>query len=442
MDTFCSNEFIFQYIICLNNFTVCETTNRVPIFLLPDIAELMDMIFVVSVLSPFGLCGPSRVFETLQTSLNESTMRHVIKFSTERTTAFDMSLSSGIPKYNEHSQEMTISIKEYMMSLPIYNVVYFFANYFVYITSIPGLITNPLTIYLSAKIRPQTTCELYMMFLGITDLMVVVMRITHRFTYQWFPNVVTGPWCKIIYFLTNLNYIYSNWIVVSWTIERCIAVVFPLKLNIWCNVKRIKFFLFILFVVCILFSIPYITEMNSEVKLSGRRACTWSQFYHAYYTFVETIWYMYLPIFVVMVGNGIIIYKLNTLAVNRTSILSSTGNSARRTKEQHNTTRLLITVACIFLVLHIPQLIMKLFQAFNPDHIATLESNMQDFLTFYLLIEISYQTTDFQNSINFFLYCVFGSKVRKVLLHAICCRERQNKKNDTAQLRNISSMLD
>lgn len=73
--------------------------------------------------------------------------------------------------YSEKPSNISLSgrnlrISDYLKSSE-YMVYVFLEKYFMYITSFPGLITNPLSIYVSLKMRPFTTSELHMFALGV-----------------------------------------------------------------------------------------------------------------------------------------------------------------------------------------------------------------------------------------------------------------------------------
>lgn len=81
---------------------------------------------------------------------------------------------------------------------------------------------------------------------------------------------------------------------------------------------------------------------------------------------------------------------------------------------------MLILVACTFVFLHLMQLLAKIWQAIYPDTYISYLNSPRNFVLFYLFVVLGYHITGFQNSINFFLYSAFCSKVRKVLSQTLC----------------------
>lgn len=212
-------------------------------------------------------------------------------------------------------------------------------------------------------------------------------------------------------------YFFSNWIVVSWTFERFIAVFFPLKLNSWCTLSVLKTFLGFLLIICCLVLVPDVTEIEAIRGIKNGYQCEYSTFYYETYTHFQNTVYMYIPIGSVFVCNSAIIYKVMHSTKQGLGIAQHQDSSLlnKRFQEQKQLTRVLITVACAFLFLHFPQILAKIWQALYPEPSKSLIHSPRKFILFYLFIIIGHNITDYQNSINFFLYCTFGSKVRKII---------------------------
>lgn len=107
----------------------------------------------------------------------------------------------------------------------------------------------------------------------------------------------------------------------------------------------------------------------------------------------------------------------------RASVTLNKETLSRRTHEHRQMIRVLVIVAYSFVILHLPQMLAKIWEAAYPIHSVIGEYNIRNYYRFQLFISLGYQITDFQNSINFFLYWVFGSKVRKALVALSCYTE-------------------
>lgn len=351
----------------------------------------------------------------------DSSLSNLVTTDTLQTTDLSLeanSTSMELPHpdgdFNTTVKQKSFNFFEVFAAYPETKALYFFNYYFMLITSIPGMITNPLTIFLVAKL-PKGTTELHVLVLGITDFVVVSLRLVIisliRYSFRW-----TDASCKIFYYVVNVAYTFSNYILVSWTIERFIAVVFPFKLYTWRTLGKIKLVLLFFCVMCLGLGIPQITERSASPK----GVCTYSKFYYETYANIETFVYMYIPIILIFGCNIMIVYKLNQR--KKPGTVSSTDLEVvkRRPKEQKHVTITLVVVATAFFLLHLPQIIAKIWQAMYPNPTEILMYDTSSFLRFHLFMLIGYQITDFQNSINFFLYCASGSKFRAVLVKTFC----------------------
>lgn len=306
----------------------------------------------------------------------------------------------------------TKSTQTNLQQLPEYRVYVFITKYFILFTSIPGIFTNPLIIYVSLKIRPYTTVELHMLFLGITDLLVITFRLL-IYSIQIFKIPLTDQLCRSLLFIANVVYVFSNWILVCWTIERFIAVVFPIKLNVWCTVPVMKRVLVLCLILC---GIPFISQIFvSYSSLLTPYICIYHPTYYKIYAHIESVVYMYAPMTIIIVCNAIIIFRVKRAFKQRSEFTCNGHIIEKRSKEQQQMTRVLVTVSLVFVLLHSTQILAKICQAINPDVRLIKQYSIRNYVRFYLLITVGYMLTDFQNSVNFFLYCAFGSKVRTVL---------------------------
>lgn len=93
----------------------------------------------------------------------------------------------------------------------------------------------------------------------------------------------------------NSAYVISNWILVSWILERFTAVKFPMTVNTWCTFWILKRNLVGLAAVCFLCMTSQITEIKA-MTAGTVFFCQYSDFYYKYYAMLENIVYMYLPV--------------------------------------------------------------------------------------------------------------------------------------------------
>lgn len=141
----------------------------------------------------------------------------------------------------------------------------------------------------------------------------------------------------------------------------------------------------------------------------------------------------------IVIGCNItIVVKLQQASKKRMTYTSDQNVLNKRFHEQRYMTKILLTVAGTFLVLHLTQVLAKFWEAFYPIREEVFQYSIRNYIYFELFTFLGYMITDFQNSINFFLYCVFGTKVRKVLQNTLSCRKRDNAYSSNYDINTIS----
>jgi hypothetical protein len=92
----------------------------------------------------------------------------------------------------------------------------------------------------------------------------------------------------------------------------------------------------------------------------------------------------------------------------------------KKASENRKMTILLLSISGSFLVLHIPYAIVMAFYYIYPNMNDFISEDPHFFAKFLLYSTLGYLITEYQNSVNFFLYCVSGSKFRSTLKRLFC----------------------
>ena len=97
----------------------------------------------------------------------------------------------------------------------------------------PGLFGNMIIILAMLKMKPFNSTSHFIISLALVDLSALCTRIPIKEI-----RLETSLECKVMWYLYNALPMYSNYILLFWTLERVIAVQFPLQASTWCTVKR------------------------------------------------------------------------------------------------------------------------------------------------------------------------------------------------------------
>jgi hypothetical protein len=297
-----------------------------------------------------------------------------------------------------------------------------------HITNIPGMITNPLCILVAFYSKSLQTSELYIAMLGVSDFCVVVVRYSIRSLESNYAK--RHDWdCKFLHVTGSLFLVFSNLIVLVWTIERLIAVMFPLKLSSWCSLKNTKIALCVTFCVSVGITMPYITISVVVTYSDGviLYFCQYSKFSFEVWSHVESVVYVYIPMLVICTSNCIIGWKLKQISAVRQQMSSSEETIKKRENEQRKMTIVLMTISISFCVLHIPYILVLVWFYLYPDVYEIYYNDQRDFAKYILYTRLGMLIAEFHNSLNFFLYCISGSKFRKMFMSIFCkCKHRQD----------------
>jgi len=323
------------------------------------------------------------------------------------------------------------SLKDY----PLWNARLVIFKYGHLASSLPGIVTNSLSVYVSFHIKPFGSSEMYMCVLGVTDILLCICRLI-KAVYNFSLTPVINEFCKPLTFFASAFATYSNLIVVMWSCERFIAVYFPMNLIQWCTMFRVKSGLFILCFFSFALNIPYIFAFETD---TFGRECVYTSFQKHIWFYVESFYWVYFPMFCVILINSSLVYKTLQMSRKRIQLAKDSDTAKRRAKEQAGLTRMLIVISAMFVILHIPALLALIHSTLTPNLTKTLEkSGIEAVVNYLFLVALCAHITEYQNSLNFFLYSFSGTKFRTTMLN-MCCR-RRNKHADMPSSTMVSTV--
>jgi len=264
-----------------------------------------------------------------------------------------------------------------------------------------------------------------MCVLGITDILICICRLI-KAVYNLSLITLFNEYCKIVGAFISAFATYSNFIVVMWSCEQFIAVYFPMNLIQWCTMFRVKSGLFILCVFSFALNISYMFAYETDIF---GRECAYTSFqkyiWFSFHQFnVESVYYVYFPMFCLILINSSLVYKTVQMSHKRIQLAKDSDTAKRRAKEQAGLTRMLIVISAMFVILHIPTLLVLIFLSLTPHLDETLQKGgIEAVVSFTFWAVLGLHITEYQNSLNFFFYSLSGGKFRKTMLN-MCCRCR------------------
>ncbi|XKL59563.1 hypothetical protein PGB90_000579 [Kerria lacca] len=233
----------------------------------------------------------------------------------------------------------------------------------------------------------------------------------------------------------------SVWLVVMFTVERFIAVRYPLHRLAVCTVTRARACIVILSLIALPIFSPYfvmaapqvLTETSNNITYETE-ICSLVPKYAGlafYYNHFDVFLTLILPFCIIVVLNTLICRAVHELAQVRRSL---TLNSRKRQKQRNNcqrmhnshlhrsfphcsnsnqnkVTQMLLVVSTVFICLNLPSYILRLWVYINEYcNILPFDEPLMMVLQHYSNVLFA---TNF--GINFVLYCISGQNFRKAL---------------------------
>ena len=279
----------------------------------------------------------------------------------------------------------------------------------------PGLLGNLVIIIVSLKINPFNSTTLFMISLAVVDLVLICLRIAMKAI-----QLDSTALCQSMWYLYNALPLFSNYILLFWTIERLIAVQVPLRVLEICTLTRTAIIIVAVGIFSFLVNIAWPVSI---VKYPSGIGCTITRdkrkfIYEVWYK-VDTSFVIFIPMIVIFLCNIIIIHGLQQSTKRHQKMTINEESRHKREKEQRNTTITLLSVSFAFLILHTPLAVyncmaMAANQLRDPEVRAT----------WYFINHLGLTVVEVQNSINFYLYFLTGRRYRKVTFNFFApCRK-------------------
>lgn len=139
-------------------------------------------------------------------------------------------------------------------------------------------------VFFKTKLR-KLSSSYYLAALGISDSCFLLGAFVSWLNYYNINIYNRDYYCQFFTYVSGLCSFLSVWFVVAFTVERFIAVLYPLKRQTICTVKRACTVLFVLCVLgclinipCLIYAAPqysiylneYVCDVREDYKVSGR----------------------------------------------------------------------------------------------------------------------------------------------------------------------------
>lgn len=236
-------------------------------------------------------------------------------------------------------------------------------------------------VFFSTKLR-KLSSSVYLAALAISDtgfLLTIFVTWLAMIDVPLFNQHVI---CELSVYLSSVCSFLSVWFVVGFTVERFIAVGYPLKRPSMCTVSRAKIVLTGLTITSLLFYMPtiFISGLQEVVKSTNKtiKVCDLKEEHKELGSILNSIDFfvvLIIPFFAISIINTSICLTVWRLArIRRTMTLSVAGRSAnglnlrtairtpssiRSQSSQTKVTKMLLVVSTVFICLNLPSYVLR-----------------------------------------------------------------------------------
>ncbi|XP_069138625.1 thyrotropin-releasing hormone receptor-like [Argopecten irradians] len=284
----------------------------------------------------------------------------------------------------------------------------------------------------------QTPTFFYLATLAVADTVVLYLS-----ALKTWIRIMTGfellhmstAACKTFIFTIHFSLHLSAWLIVAVTIERFLAVWFPLRANRMCSLSRAKFVTFMIVLTFVLVNVYLF--WTAELLLDPSRppgsqaicaAYAYENFVCNVFPWVNLLLYSFLPFGILLVFNSLIVVSL----VRNKGIFSNMTKDDRIARYRHRRLAFtLLVISFVWIVTTLPRSVYDLLKG-RPKTLDEMGNQVLGKVICFILMYINH-------SINFFLYCLTGQRFRMEFVKFMC-QWKQSKNPPKARLTFKSSV--
>lgn len=303
----------------------------------------------------------------------------------------DLSLKYGADNFSNYSNYTDYStfINQTLFDFIAEQVAFVLNVYYTPLLVVLGTIGNLVSVFVfySSKLRLQSTSQ-YLSALALSDTV---------FLFQLLPpwlNAVElnglfhrNGFCQFFIYASYVTCCLSAWLVVAFTVERFVAVLYPLRRNAVCSVTRARHIISTIAASALLLNVPIL-----RFAIPTKNDCNIDTDYMehaARFNLVDTAVSFTVPLSVIIVLNAWIMVGVYRLERARHHLMKpeqepAPGARARPARlqgcprSQQRVTRMLLIVSSVFVILNMPAYTMRvLAYAYDmvSDHIMIVNND-------------------------------------------------------------------
>ena len=296
-----------------------------------------------------------------------------------------------------------------------------------------GTFGNVMTIAIHKRSIMTSPLSSFFIVLAVADLGLLYSNCFTRwisFVLNFNVFIQNSVLCKITFFILYVSGCLSAWTLVAVTAQRAVCVLWPHRADVLCTVGKSQVIVvsMTLFISVIHTHLLYGYDVESSGSLIFCGPIKdYIPFFFEIWSLVDMLIFSLLPWLCLAVCNSLLVWKLR-VSLREAEVSLGSGQAARisdRKKKATSITVTLIAVSAAFLILTFPMSFIQIlnFVFWASGSIDALNSSRAFYYTWGISLLLWY----LNSCINFYLYCLTGSKFRKEAKQMLCCLFREDK---------------
>ncbi|XP_025083470.1 probable G-protein coupled receptor 139 [Pomacea canaliculata] len=339
-------------------------------------------------------------------------------------------MNASLAKYNASSNLELY--RTYMRMVEVADMIWIYVPPLILIL---GTFGNGMSIAILSKMnrRGESTVTTYLIALAVSDLLLLyfgLLRLWLYFEFGFDFMSVSSFVCKLCKWVVYMSGAMSAWFLVAVTLQRTVSVVWPHRMNAVCTPRTSRRLVaaIAMFLMAVHLHVLYGVEVVPLEEI-GNNSSYWCHienknylnFFSKVWSWVDLMIFSLTPFAILLVSNAILL-KTVVMSARRalqTLTVRDTKQISEREKKASSMTVTLITISFTFFLLTGPfciYLLIKPYILLN-DISDLREKGIRE------VVLVSINMLWYSNSaINFYLYCLTGSRFRLEFKNIFTCR--------------------
>ncbi len=297
-----------------------------------------------------------------------------------------------------------------------------------------GTLGNVLIMVIIGRTFKDTDTNLFVWIVALADLMVLMLSLLPRWlkaTDIW-DLFELDPWlCKILKFSSYMSMDFAIWVVVCFTLERFVAICFPFKKKILCQVGQVQVYCSVLFCMAVVKNISVFwtrgkeyVEINSTYVLISNCGITSEEnekFVKLIRPWIVLVVSNIIPLVIFLFCNSMVIWTLRKRKSRSWSLKSTDGDHRNNDIYNQNIVKNLdriyfqVTMMCqavslAFIICVIPSVVLLI----GEPYWGTSQN-------YSIAKSINNQLVYVNHSINLYVYLAIGGRFRTETVRILSC---------------------